>query len=312
MQTPGPSPTTGSSGPPSPAARHEPVLVHEVVAVLRPRSDGVYVDATVGLGGHTRALVEAGAGRVIGLDRDGGALTLARERLRDVADRVTLAHTDYRDLAAALGAQGLERVDGIVADLGVSSLQLDDAARGFSFRHAGPLDMRMDASSGPTAADVLASIDEDALADVLWRFGEERHSRRIARAVVRARDRRAIATTDDLAAIVRGAAGSRGHQRIDPATRTFQALRIWVNRELEGLDGFLDTAVNALRPAGRIAVIAFHSLEDRIVKQTFRRLVADREDLTDLTRKPLVPGDAEVQRNPRARSAKLRAVEKTG
>jgi 16S rRNA (cytosine1402-N4)-methyltransferase len=311
MQTPGPSPTSGSDGPRSPAARHEPVLVHEVVALLRPRVDGVYVDATLGLGGHTRALVEAGAGRVIGLDRDSAALTLARDRLADMADRVWFAHTDYRDLTPVLVARGIERVDGIVADLGVSSLQLDDAARGFSFRHAGPLDMRMDASSGQTAAEVLASIDESTLADVLWRFGEERHARRIARAVVRARDRRAIATTDDLAAIVRAAAGPRGHQRIDPATRTFQALRIWVNRELDGLDGFLETALGALRPAGRIAVIAFHSLEDRIVKQTFRRLVAEREDLTDLTRKPLVPGDAEVQRNPRARSAKLRAVEKT-
>jgi len=286
------------------------VLVHEVVAWLRPRSDGLYVDATLGLGGHTRALVEAGAGRVVGLDRDAAALTVARERLADVADRVSFVHTDYRDLAAVLAAQGLDAVDGIVVDLGVSSLQFDDARRGFSFRQAGPLDMRMDASSGSTAAEVLASIDEDALADVLWRFGEERHARRIARAVVRARDRRAIATTDELAAIVRGAAGPRGHQRIDPATRTFQALRIWVNRELDGLDGFLETAVGALRPAGRVAVISFHSLEDRIVKQTFRRLVAEREGLTDLTRKPVVPGDAEVERNPRARSAKLRAVEK--
>ena len=282
----------------------------EVVSYLRPRPDGLYVDATVGLGGHAAALLAAGAGRLIGLDRDAEALTEARARLDEAAARVELVHADYRDLTRVLAARGVRQVDGIVADLGVSSLQLDDASRGFSFRTAGPLDMRMDRSAGPTAADLIATADEATLADVIWRFGEERHARRIARAIVRARSRQVLTDTATLASAVRAAAGGRGRQRIDPATRTFQALRIWVNRELDGLDRFLDEAVAALGPGARLAVIAFHSLEDRVVKHTFRRQAADGT-VRLLTKKPVVPGDAEVRRNARARSARLRVVEKT-
>lgn len=288
---------------------HEPVLVDEVVGFLRPRPDGIYVDATVGLGGHAAAVLAAGAGRLIGIDRDAEALAIARRRLESAAARVELVHADYRDLTRVLSARGIDRVAGIVADLGVSSMQLDDAARGFSFRLGGPLDMRMDRSTGPTAAELIATVEEKTLADVIWRFGEERHSRRIARAIVRARDRQPLTETAALASVVRAAAGGRGSQRIDPATRTFQALRIWVNRELDGLDAFLDEAVNALEPGARLAVIAFHSLEDRVVKHTFRRLAADAR-IQLVTRKPVGPADAEVERNPRARSARLRVAER--
>lgn len=288
---------------------HEPVLVDEVVGFLRPRPEGIYVDATVGLGGHAAAVLAAGAGRLIGIDRDAEALAIARRQLESAAARVELVHADYRDLTRVLSARGIDRVAGMVADLGVSSMQLDEAARGFSFRLGGPLDMRMDRSTGPTAAELIATVEEKTLADVIWRFGEERHSRRIARAIVRARDRQPLTETAALASVVRAAAGGRGSQRIDPATRTFQALRIWVNRELDGLDAFLDEAVNALEPGARLAVIAFHSLEDRVVKHTFRRLAADAR-IQLVTRKPVGPGDAEVERNPRARSARLRVAEK--
>jgi len=289
---------------------HDPVLVAEVVALLQPRPDGVYVDCTVGLGGHTAALLDAGAGRVIGLDRDEGALTRSRERLAGMADRIQLVHRDYRELTDVLNTLQIERIDGALADLGVSSMQLDDPERGFSFRHDGPLDMRMDPSSGPSAADLIASIDEAALADVIYRFGDERHSRRIARAIVRAREQQPIVRTGQLAMIVRRAAGGRGWQRIDPATRTFQALRIWVNRELDGLEAFLEAAVGTLRDGGRLAIIAFHSLEDRAVKQTFRRLAEPPGVVRLLTRKPVTPTEQEAARNPRSRSARLRAVEK--
>jgi 16S rRNA (cytosine1402-N4)-methyltransferase len=305
---------------------HEPVLVDEVVALLQPREEGTYVDCTVGFGGHTAALLAANAGRVIGLDRDEHALAASRDRFATDAERIELVHADYRDLDRVLRACGVAEVDGVLADLGVSSRQLDDAERGFSFRHDGPLDMRMDQTGGQTAAELLQTVDEQTLADVIYRFGEERHARRIARAIVRARDERPLTRTGELAAVVRRAAGARGWQRIDPATRTFQALRIWVNRELEGLDTFIETAVAALRRHGRLAIVAFHSLEDRIVKQTFLRLggrgpstgVDDlRKDrpgtqaaIELLTRKPIVPSETEIRRNPRARSARLRAVEK--
>jgi 16S rRNA (cytosine1402-N4)-methyltransferase len=285
------------------------VLVRAVVTWLAPRPDGTYVDCTVGLGGHTRALVDAGAGRVIGLDRDPSALEVARERLAAQAARVTLVHADYRDLAPVLDAQAIGLVDGIVADLGVSSMQLDDASRGFSFRIAGPLDMRMDPTQGATLADRLADVDEADLADVIFRFGEERHSRRVARAIVRARDRGALADTAALASVVRGAAGGgRGWQRIDPATRTFQALRIWVNGELDGLERFVETAAGRLKAGARLAVIAFHSLEDRAVKHTLRRL-AEEGRTRLLTRRPIVPDEEEIARNARARSARLRVAE---
>jgi 16S rRNA (cytosine1402-N4)-methyltransferase len=289
---------------------HEPVMVAEVVAHLRPAGGGLFVDCTVGLGGHARALLEGGASRLIGLDRDERALAVAAERLSPWRERVELVHADFRELDAVLRARGVEAIDGALADLGVSSLQLDEEGRGLSFRRDEPLDMRMDRSRGPTAADLLASVDETSLADVIFRFGEERYSRRIARAIVRAREGSPVATTGQLASIVRRAVPFRGHQRIDPATRTFQALRIWVNRELEGIDRFIEDAVGRLRDGARLVVIAFHSLEDRIVKHTLRALERSGGLIRVLTRRPLEPSAGEVSANPRARSAKLRAAER--
>jgi 16S rRNA (cytosine1402-N4)-methyltransferase len=289
---------------------HEPVLATEVIELLEPSRGGLFVDCTVGLGGHARALLTGGATRLLGLDRDAAALAIAAETLTPWRDRVDLVHADYRDLPTVLSSRGLNAVDGALADLGVSSMQLDAAGRGFSFRRDEPLDMRMDQSQGATAAQLLDEVDEVDLANVIFRYGEERFSRRIARAIVDARDDGPIATTGRLAEIVRRAIPRRGYQRIDPATRTFQALRIWVNRELEGLDAFLVAASQRLRAGARLAVITFHSLEDRIVKHAFRALAAGEEAIRVLTRKPVVPADAEVARNPRARSAKLRAIER--
>lgn len=289
---------------------HEPVLLPEVVSWLRPHAEGRYVDSTVGLGGHTEALLVAGAGRILGLDRDPAALEQARARLASAGSRVELVHADYRRLGAVLAARAITAVDGVLADLGVSSMQLDDPARGFSFRQSGPLDMRMDPSGGRTLADRLSDVDADTLADVIFRLGEERHSRPVARAILAARDRGELADTAALASVVRRAAGRGRWQRIDPATRTFQALRIWVNEELEGLDAFLETACGLLAPGGRLAVIAFHSLEDRVVKHTFRRLGDAGRDARVLTRRPVTPGEAECDRNPRARSGRLRVLEK--
>jgi 16S rRNA (cytosine1402-N4)-methyltransferase len=269
----------------------------------------VDVDGTVGLGGHTAALLEAGAGRVIGIDRDPHALDVARERLAAWGDRAALVHGDYRDLAAVLRERGVTAVDGVLVDLGVSSLQLDDPARGFSFRAAGPLDMRMDPTQGEPLSARLAAVDEATLADVIFRYGEERRSRRVARAILAARDRGDLGTTLALAAAVRRGVGAPGWQRIDPATRTFQALRLWVNAELDGLDRFVDAAVGALGCGGRLVMIAFHSLEDRIVKHAMRRLASGGAAAL-LTRRPVVPGEAEIALNPRARSARLRAVER--
>ena len=290
-------------------AIHEPVLTTDVVTWLAPSGGGLFVDCTVGLGGHTRALLDAGASRVIGLDRDADALALAGASLASYGDRLELVHADYRSLPAVLDARGIDRIDGALADLGVSSLQFDAEGRGFSFRRDEPLDMRMDRSEGPTAADLVNSADEHDLADAIFRFGEERYSRRIARAIVQARAAAPLATTGQLASIVRRAVPTRGYQRIDPATRTFQALRIWVNRELDDLDRFLRDAVRRLREGARLVVISFHSLEDRIVKHTFRALDRGGEAIAAvLTKHPVVPGDEEVSRNPRARSAKLRAI----
>src|SRR3954454_11707 len=289
------------------AAAHEPVMLPEVVDLLGPARGGVFVDCTVGLGGHSRALLEAGATRVLGLDRDQAALAIARETLAAFGDRVELVHADYRDLGRVLDERGIPAVQGALADLGVSSMQLDADGRGFSFRRDEPLDMRMDQSRGPSAAELLREVDETELADVIFQFGEERHSRRVARAIVAAGRESPIDTTGRLASIVRRAVPHRGHQRIDPATRTFQALRIWVNRELDGLDQFLVAAARRLRATARLAVITFHSLEDRIVKHTLRALEQGGDvGLKVLTKKPIVPSDEEVQRNPRARSAKLR------
>jgi 16S rRNA (cytosine1402-N4)-methyltransferase len=264
----------------------------------------------VGLGGHARRLLDAGAGRVIGIDRDQRALEMAGKHLADVADRVELVHDEYRRVAAVLRARGLRAVDGVLADLGVSSMQLDDATRGFSFRQAGPLDMRMDPSRGEALAERLAGVDTVTLSDVIWRYGEERRSRPVARAILAARDRGTLVDTAALAAVVRRAVGARSWQRIDPATRTFQTLRIWVNDEIEGLAAFLPDAFEVLAPGGRLVVIAFHSLEDRVVKHEVRRLAAASDRGRLLTRKPVEAGEAECLRNPRARSAKLRALER--
>jgi 16S rRNA (cytosine1402-N4)-methyltransferase len=289
---------------------HVPVMTAEVLHYLRPERGGVFVDCTVGLGGHSRALLEAGATRVIGLDRDRDALARARDALAPWIDRVELVHADFRSLDAVLDSRQLPHVDGALADLGVSSLQFDAPGRGFSFQRDEPLDMRMDRSADETAADLVARSSERDLADAIFQYGEERFSRRIARAIVEARRDAPVDTTGRLAAIVRRAIPRRGPMRIDPATRTFQALRIWVNRELEGLDTFIAAVLRRLRAGARLVVIAFHSLEDRIVKHTLRGLEQRGAGSKVLTKRPLVPGDEEVQRNPRARSAKLRAAER--
>ncbi len=289
---------------------HVPVMTAEVLQFLRPDQGGLFVDCTVGLGGHSRALLEAGATRIIGLDRDRAALARARGTLAPWGDRVELVHADYRALDDVLDHRRIERIDGALADLGVSSMQFDAPGRGFSFQRDEPLDMRMDQSAGETAADLVARSTERDLADVIFQLGEERFSRRIARAIVEARHEAPIDTTGRLAAIVRRAVPRRGYMRIDPATRTFQALRIWVNTELDGLDRFVEAAARRLRAAARLVVITFHSLEDRIVKHTLRAL-QQRDGLVQvLTKKPIVAGDQEVERNPRARSAKLRAAER--
>ena len=290
---------------------HEPVMVTEVLEHVAPARGGIFVDCTVGLGGHARAMLDAGATSVIGFDRDPSAIAAAQTALAEYGARVTLLHADYRQLDAALDGQGIGSVDGLLADLGVSSMQLDSPGRGFSFRRDEPLDMRMDTSTGPTAAEAIRDADERTLADVIYEYGEDRHARRIARAIVESRDRAPIATTGQLADVVRRAIPRRGYSRIDPATRTFQAIRIWLNRELEGLDQFLARAATRLGPGGRMAVISFHSLEDRVVKHTLRALQAAGDaGITVRTKRPVVPSEAEVERNPRARSAKLRAAEK--
>ena len=289
---------------------HLPVMASEVVEQLRPERGGVFVDCTVGLGGHSSALLAAGAGRIIGLDRDLDALDRARQTLAPWSERVDLVHADFRSIGAVLDRLGVTLVDGALADLGVSSLQLEAPGRGFSFQRDEPLDMRMDRNAGETAADLVARSDERELADAIFQYGEERHSRRGARAIVRARRESPVATTGRLARIVRQVIPYRGRHRIDPATRTFQALRIWVNQELEGLDRFLEAAARRLRSQARLVVITFHSLEDRIVKRTFRALEKIELTMRVLTRKPLGPTEEEVRRNPRARSAKLRAVER--
>ena len=292
--------------------QHVPVLTREVLQYLKPEGGGVFVDCTVGLGGHSRALLEAGATRIIGLDRDLSALARARIALAAWGDRVELVHADYRSIDRVLDDRQMPRIDGALADLGVSSSQLDDPGRGMSFQREGTLDMRMDQSTGDTAADLVARSTERELADVIHAFGEERFSRRIARAIVTARKKAPVDTTTRLAAIVRSAVPQRGYARIDPATRTFQALRIWVNRELEGLDRFLEMVARRLQAGARLVMISFHSLEDRIVKRTLRALERNTDvTLKVLTRKPVVADDDEVKRNPRARSAKLRAAERT-
>jgi 16S rRNA (cytosine1402-N4)-methyltransferase len=285
---------------------HTSVLLVETLELLAVRPGGLYVDGTLGLGGHAAEILRRAApeGRVIGFDRDQEALGRARETLAEFAPRVRFVHGDFREAPLALGA---EKADGILLDLGVSSLQLDRAERGFSFRHDGPLDMRMDQSEGPTAALLVNRLPEDELADLIYRLGEERASRRIARAIVVARQKRHLETTGELAEVVRRAAGRARRAGLDPATCTFQALRIAVNGELDDLEGALQALARCLAPQGTLAVIAFHSLEDRPVKQTFRAL-AGGGGFSLLTRKPVRPSETETRTNPRARSARLRAL----
>jgi 16S rRNA (cytosine1402-N4)-methyltransferase len=289
---------------------HVPVMTAEILQHLRPERGGVFVDCTVGLGGHARALLEAGATRLVGMDRDRDALARAQAVLAPWAARVELVHSDYREIDEVLDARRIATVDGALADLGVSSLQFEASGRGFSFQRDEPLDMRMDLSGGARAADLLARASEQEIADAIFRYGEERFSRRIARALVEARREAPVDTTGRLATIVRRAIPRRGFARIDPATRTFQALRIWVNRELDGLDRFVEAAAKRLRIGARLAVITFHSLEDRIIKHTLRALERQAAVVKVLTKKPIIPGDDEVERNPRARSAKLRIAER--
>jgi 16S rRNA (cytosine1402-N4)-methyltransferase len=283
---------------------HVAVLARESLDALAVRAEGTYVDATFGAGGHASLILDAlgATGRLIALDADPTAAARAFDD-----PRFTLLHANFRDLAAQLDAIGIPSVDGVLFDLGVSSMQLDEGERGFSFRAAAPLDMRLDPASGESVAEFLATRDEREIADVIYRFGEERASRRIARAIVALRDAGTpVRDTLDLAGVVARAVRAPAHQRIHPATRTFQALRIAVNDELGALRDGLDAALARTAPGGRIAVISFHSLEDRIVKHTFREDSRARV----LTRKPVVAGDDEVAANPRARSAKLRVAER--
>lgn len=319
---------------------HEPVLLAEVIEWMRPGEGGTFVDCTVGLGGHARAILAASPDtRVIGIDRDLEALALARERLLIFEGRVQLVHANFESLASVLDRAGITEVRGVLADLGVSSLQFDRSERGFSFASDAPLDMRMDQNSELTAADVVNEREERELADLIFRYGEERGARKIARSIVRQRDREPIATTKQLADIVVRALNIPGRWRIHPATRTFQALRIAVNDELGALERFVPAAISTLAHGGRLAIISFHSLEDRIVKRSFLResgrcicetrrwqAGAGRKDaavdavicehcgasrrVSILTRKPVRPAPEEMERNPRSRSSLLRVCEK--
>ena len=305
---------------------HRSVLLRETIELLAAERGGLFVDCTVGLGGHSEAILQASSdAQVLGIDRDEEALELARERLAPYGARFRAVHADFRELTRVLATAKVRQVRGILADLGISSLQLDSPLRGFSFRHEAPLDMRMDVTGGETAAQLLGRLSEVDLARIIFEYGEERRSRRIARWIVERRDRgEPVRTTRDLAGLVERAVGPDKKRRIHPATRTFQALRIAVNRELENLDSFLVQAVDYLEPDGRLAVISFHSLEDRIVKRTLLKLsgrcqcpprlpecVCGASRLIEiLTRRPIVPPEPEIDDNPRARSAKLRAARK--
>ena len=300
--------------------QHASVLVNEVIASLRcnERPNAVYLDCTVGLGGHTEAILSASSpsGRVIGLDRDAEALQLASKRVAPFAERVTLCHADFVDLSQKISALGLSEVDGILFDFGISSWQLDCAERGFSFQLSGPLDMRMDRSLPRNAADLVNTLCETDLANLIYGYGEERQSRRIAFAIVRYRKEQGPVTrTDELASIICRAMRVRPQgKRIHPATRTFLALRIAVNDELRQIHEALSQAVSLLAVGGRLVVISFHSLEDRPVKHCFRDVSqgarSDTKRFINLYKKPMVPTREEMLRNPRARSAKLRALER--
>jgi 16S rRNA (cytosine1402-N4)-methyltransferase len=293
---------------------HVPVLLDEVVAWLACRPGGCYVDCTVGRGGHAERILEVISpdGLLVGIDRDEDAIRAAGERLRRFGERVRLIGGNFSGLREHLGSVGLPAVDGILFDLGVSSPQLDSAERGFSFSQDGPLDMRMDRREPRTAADLVNGLPERELADLLYHYGEERFSRRIARAIVAARATAPLRTTFELVSVIRSAVpGAYRHGRLHCATRTFQALRIAINRELESLEGALRDAADLLAPGGRLCVIAFHSLEDRIAKQAIRAMAGGPEPrLRSLTKKPVTPSERECGENPRARSAKMRVAER--
>ena len=293
---------------------HRPVLVAEVLAVLEPSEGERFLDLTVGAGGHAIEIASrvGPGGLVLGTDFDADILEEAQKRFAEAGvANARLFHGNYADAREFLAEAGVERVDGILLDIGVSSLQINEPERGFSFSEDGPLDMRMDPSSPvPTAEEIVNRANEQELARIIWEYGEERCSRRIARRIVEERRKRRITRTLELAEIVRRACGGRGHQRIHPATRTFQALRIAVNDELENLRSLLATAPDILEDGGRIAVISFHSLEDRIVKEDFRAR-AQEGLYTVATKKPVRPSEAEVSANPRSRSAKLRAARRS-
>jgi 16S rRNA (cytosine1402-N4)-methyltransferase len=306
----------------SAAPRHISVLGREAVEMVVPREGGLYVDATFGAGGYSRAILATHGTRVIGIDRDRSAITGGFDLVDRSGGRLTLVEERFSNLDEVCAAQGFDAVDGVVMDVGVSSMQLDEAERGFSFRLAGPLDMRM-GRDGPTAADVIAKASEADLANIIYIFGEERHSRAVARAIVAARKEAPITTTKALADIVAKVVHSKPNE-IHPATRTFQGLRIFVNAELDELHLALTAAERVLKPGGRLVVVSFHSLEDRIVKNFFAergKVAAGSRHLPEvaqaapsfqiLTKRPVTPGDAEISANPRARSAKLRAAERT-
>jgi 16S rRNA (cytosine1402-N4)-methyltransferase len=287
---------------------HQPVLLRESLDLLKVRPGGIYVDATVGTGGHAEEILKRG-GRLLGIDRDASALEMAQRRLQSYAGNLKLVQGNFAEIAELHAASGWPAADGILADLGLSSWQLADASRGFSFQLEGPLDMRMDVTQSTTAGDLVNRLPERDLADLIFRLGEERHSRHIARAIVKARP---ILTTTQLAQVVTRAIPSRaGLHQIHPATRTFMALRLAVNAELDNLAAFLGKVLGVLAPAGRLVIISFHSLEDRMVKQRFAEW--RRQGLARiLTRRVVRPGEAELRENPRSRSAKLRAAEKSG
>ncbi|MBN1920405.1 MAG: 16S rRNA (cytosine(1402)-N(4))-methyltransferase RsmH [Anaerolineae bacterium] len=306
------------------AARHLPVLLNEVLEGLAVRSGGMYIDGTVGGGGHAAALLEASApdGCLLGFDRDPHAVARAQARLQAFGSRARIIHTAYTALEAFARTEGFLSVDGVLLDLGFSSYQIDDPQRGFAFRHEGPLDMRFDpTTSEPTAAELVNGLPESELAALLWRYGEEPRNRVIARAIVAARP---VYSTQHLAQIIVAAAGRGASRSLHPATRTFQALRIAVNGELEALEAVLPQALTVLRPGGRLAVITFHSLEDRMVKRFFQQAAhpcicppeapvctcGRQPTLRLITRKPLAPGADELAANPRSRSAKLRIAER--
>jgi 16S rRNA (cytosine1402-N4)-methyltransferase len=293
---------------------HAPVLPSEVVDLLRPRPGAILVDGTLGGGGHARLLLEKilPGGVLLGIDRDPEAVERVRREMADFGEAFRARCADFADLEQVLHEEKIERVDGILIDLGLSSLQLADPGRGFSFALDGPLDMRMDRRTGPTAADLLARLSEADIADLLWRYGEERASRRLARRIVERRRERPLRSTAELAALAAGAVPRRrpGRRALHPATRLFQALRIAVNRELESLERALGAGPGLLAPGGRMAVISFHSLEDRAVKNRFREL-AQAGGFARVTRKPVRASEAERMRNPRSRSARLRVLERT-